>query len=390
MTPGTKSPQWIAAILLLGLVGGCARTTYPMNHQPPNIALGEEYIPDGEEAEIDRIVALHRDVQEKADRKHTPVPRGQHAKQHGLVRAEFIVEPNLPANLRHGVFSKPQRFQALIRFSNGRSQNDNKPDAHGMAIKLLGVEGERTLETATDARTQDFIMIDHPVFFVKNVHDYVPLMEDFHRVATGNLVTKGLTGLKILLSQNYKYRILRATGSKRPDSPLQIRYWSTTPSRLGFGAMKFSARPKLAEAPPAPKSTSKDKLRHAMSSHLKAHEAVFDFLVQLQTDPVTMPVEDPTVPWDEAAAPFIKVATIRIPSQSFESKEQMEFGEHLTFSPWHSVADLRPLGGINRTRKKVYEAISARRHELNAVPMKEPSSSEIPSVGADSSASAEH
>ena len=89
-----------------------------------------------------------------------------------------------------------------------------------------------------------------------------------------------------------------------------------------------------------------------------------------------MPVEDPTVPWDDGAAPFIKVATIRIPIQSFESKEQMEFGENLSFTPWHAVADLRPLGGINRARKKVYEAISARRHELNGVPMEEPSLSE--------------
>ena len=341
------------------------------------IALGEEHIPVGEEAQIDQVVALHRDVQEKADRKHTPVPRGQHPKQHGLVRAQFIVEPNLPAHLRHGVFSKPQTFQALIRFSNGRSQNDNNRDAHGMAIKLLGVKGEKVLETEQDAQTQDFVMIDNPIFFVKNVHDYVPLMKSFHTVATANFVTKCFTGLKILLSPNYKYRLLRATGSQRPESPLQIRYWSTTPSCLGPGAMKFSARPELAGIAPPAKSKSKDKLRLAMSAHLNQQEAHFDFLVQLQTDPDTMPVEDPTIPWDNGAvAPFIKVATIRIPIQSFESKEQMEFGENLSFTPWHAVADLRPLGGINRARKKVYEAISVRRHELNGVPMEEPSLSE--------------
>ncbi|MEI7936483.1 MAG: catalase family protein [Verrucomicrobiota bacterium] len=351
--------------------------------KPGGIAIGEEFIPMGEEAQIDQIVALHRDVQEKADRKHTPIPRGQHPKQHGLVRAQFIVEPNLPAHLRLGVFSKPQTFQALIRFSNGRSQNDNNRDAHGMAIKLLGVKGEKVLETEQDAQTQDFIMIDNPIFFVKNVHDYIPLMKSFHRVATGNFLTKSLTGLKMLLSPNYKYRLLRAMGSKRPESPLQVRYWSTTPSRLGPGAMKFSARPDLAGIAPPPKSKSKDKLRLAMSAHLKQHEALFDFLVQLQTDPITMPVEDPTVPWDEAAAPFIKVATIRIPIQSFESKEQMEFSENLSFTPWHAVADLRPLGGINRARKEVYEAISARRHELNGVLMEEPSLSEMRSEKVD-------
>ncbi len=347
-----------------------------MTH-PASIALGKEYIPDGEEAQIDQIVALHRDVQEKADRKHTPVQRGQHPKQHGLVCAQFIVEPNLSVNLRHGIFSQPQTFQALIRFSNGRSQTDNKPDAHGMAIKLLGVEGEKVLENEKYAQTQDFVMIDSPIFFVKNVDDYIPLMKSFHDAATGNLASKSLAVLKILFSSDYKYRLLRETGSKRPDSPLQIRYWSTTPSKLGPAAMKFSARPCLASVSPAPKSKDKDKLRLAMASHLNQREALFDFLVQLQTDPVTMPVEDPTISWDEAVVPFIKVATIRIPIQSFDSKEQMEFGENLSFNPWHSVADLRPLGGINRTRKKVYEAISDRRHKLNGVPMKEPLLSEI-------------
>jgi hypothetical protein len=114
-----------------------------------------------------------------------------------------------------------------------------------------------------------------------------------------------------------------------------------------------------------------------MSSQLHQHEAVFDFLVQLQSNPVTMPMEDPTIPWDESAAPFTKVATIRIPIQSFESKEQMQFGENLSFTPWHSVADLRPLGGINRTRKKVYAAISARRHELNGIKEREPSLADL-------------
>lgn len=362
----------IAPLALLVFLAGCAGMKDSMPQQAPSLALGEEYVPAGEATQIAQIVALHRHVQEQVDRQQTPVPRGQHAKQHGLVRAEFIVEPDLPANLRYGVFSQPQTLQALIRFSNGRSLDDNKADAHGMAIKLLGVEGEQVLAAEPAAHTQDFVLIDSPIFFVKNAADYVPLMKNFDRLATGNLFSKARAGLTILFSQNYKYRLLRAAGSQRPASPLAIRYWGTTPSKLGPGAMKFSARPCLAGAPAPPASDSKDKLRLALSAHLAQHEALFDFLVQVQTDPVTMPVEDPTIPWDEAAAPFIKVATIRIPIQSFESPEQMAYGEQLSFTPWHALADLRPLGGINRARAQVYAAIAARRHELNGVPLVEP------------------
>ena len=343
-----------------------------MSNGSDKIALGAELIPPGEDLAIDQIVALHRLVQEFSDRKRIPVPRGQHPKQHGCVRAEFIVEPDLPETLRHGVFREPRTFPALIRFSNGRQWDDTMPDVHGMAIKLLGVEGEKVLDSEKNAQTQDFLLIDHPVFFVRNVADYVLFMEDFRSFETGGIVSKIFTGLKFLLSPFEQFRLLRAAGSKTIDNPLRTQFWSTTPFKLGPHACKFSARPDLAGAPTVPASSNRDKLREAMSAHLRQADARFDFLVQLQTDPVAMPVEDPTVAWDETMSPFRKAATLRIPSQSFESKEQMEFCENLSFTPWHALAEHRPLGGINRSRKKVYLEISQRRHELNGVPMQEP------------------
>jgi hypothetical protein len=85
-----------------------------------------------------------------------------------------------------------------------------------------------------------------------------------------------------------------------------------------------------------------------------------------------MPIEDPTITWDETAAPFVPVASISIPAQDFDSAEQHAFCENLSFTPWHCVDALRPLGGINRVRGVVYEHISRLRHELNAVPRREP------------------
>ena len=329
--------------------------------------LGEEHIPPGEAGQIERITAIHLSVTDPGAR---PVPRGQHMKNHGCVRAEFVVEPDLPDPLRHGVFSSPRAFPAYIRYSNGKGYDDRRADAHGMAIKLVGVAGEKLLEDERDASTQDFILIDHPIFFIKDVADYVPFMEDFRRLRSPGLTPgKIIAGLKLFLSPDYKWRLLRATGSKKPDSPLRIQYWSTTPSRLGPSAVKYTARPVPAGAPTVPAFDSPDMLRLAMADHLKADEARFDFLVQVQTDPAAMPVEDPTIDW---GAPWQKVATIRIPPQSFDSPGQMAFCEDLSFTPWHSLPEHRPLGGINRTRKAVYRAISKQRHELNRTPRREP------------------
>ena len=61
-----------------------------------------------------------------------------------------------------------------------------------------------------------------------------------------------------------------------------------------------------------------------------------------------------------------------IPIQDFTTEELKEFAEHLSFHPWHSLAEHRPLGGLNRARKVIYSEISRFRHTKNSVVRKEP------------------
>ena len=79
---------------------------------------------------------------------------------------------------------------------------------------------------------------------------------------------------------------------------------------------------------------------------------------------------------NETKAPFIEVATIRIPKQRFDSDAQQTFCENLSYTPWHALAEHRPAGGINRIRKVVYEGISVLRHKLNKTPRIEPTGDE--------------
>jgi hypothetical protein len=78
-----------------------------------------------------------------------------------------------------------------------------------------------------------------------------------------------------------------------------------------------------------------------------------------------MPVEDPTVRWKESQAPFVRVADIHIPAQEFDTPSRNAFCESLSFNPWHAHVDHRPLGGLNRIRKAVYEEIAVYRHAMN-------------------------
>jgi hypothetical protein len=342
-------------------------------------ALGEETIPPDEPENIQQLIAIHQTIQELTDRKRSPSPRNLHPKQHGCVRAELIIEGGVPERLRQGIFREPRSYPALVRFSNSIQRDDRLPDAHGMAIKVFDVAGEKLLEHERQAETQDLILIDHPVFFARDVAEMVPLMHEYRRLRTGGPLEKSRTVLKAMLSRDQPYRILRQTISKRPHSPLDIQYWSTTPYKLDARAIKFSLRPHF-DSLPVHCAFSADQLRRALSAQLKEHEARFDFLIQEQTDPVAMPIEDATSPWDEERSPYRQVAWLRIPPQQFETPEKLRFGETLSFTPWHALPNHRPLGGINRARKELYEIMSARRHEWNQQPHREPTLAEMDSV----------
>src|SRR4051794_9420109 len=327
----------------------------------------------GEDARVGRIAAISMAMLDSGGK---PVRRGQHPKGHGHVVAEWIVETDLPPELRHGLFREARSFPALIRFSNGRSWDDRKGDIHGMAIKVLGVEGEKLLEGEKDATTHDFVLADQPAFFIRDLDEYVAFSEGVLR-ARDSWPGRIAFVVRLLLSWKPPWKLLRAALGKKPDSPLRIRYWSQTPYGLDRLAVKYSARPDLALVPPPPPSSSKDRLGEALSAHLARQEARFDFLVQVQTDPAAMPVDAPTVAWDESASPYRKVATIRIPPQVVDDPEALAFAEGLSFTPWHALPTHRPLGAINRARRVVYETISRRRHELNGVARREPTTDEV-------------
>ncbi len=90
----------------------------------------------------------------------------------------------------------------------------------------------------------------------------------------------------------------------------------------------------------------------------------FDFCIQFQTDAEKMPIEDPTVIWNSE---FIKLATIKIPTQIFDTAERNEFGDDLTFNPWHCLPEHQPLGSFNRVRRMIYEEMYEFRLKHNRV-----------------------
>jgi hypothetical protein len=341
--------------------------------------MGMEDVPANENNDIEALKSLQiKQMTYDADEKHAkPMDRGQHPKHHGFLAAKFTISESVPRQLRHGLFSEPKTYRAVIRFSSTGVQDDTGLDNHGMAIKLVDVKPTGMGDKQKDAKTtiQDFVLLDHPLFFAPNVATLLAFSREKERLVSD----KGLKGKEVLEALNgpFPKEVGLIEGRKKHiNSPLEVEYFSTTPYKFGETAVKYSAKPEK----------SRDYLREILVEQFRSSEkpgrpsttrhpaARFGFYIQRQTDPVAMPIEDPTVEWKSA---WEKVATIEIDAQEFDFPDRWNWGNRLSFSPWHALEEHRPLGGINRARKLVYPASSKLRHE-NLNPPTEANASEIP------------
>ena len=298
--------------------------------------------------------------------------RDAHPKAHGCVKAELQIMDTVPKELAQGIFIPGKTYQAWIRFSNGSkdpSRADIEKDARGMAIKVLGVPGIKLLDDESEASTQDFIMINHPVFFANDPQRYLSFVTKLNSESfMQKLLIPFVLGLK-------GSKIVWQTLSTKISNPLQTRYWSMVPYQLGEGpgrqAVKYSARPCSSIKDALPKRPTHDFLREAMRSTLENGDACMELMVQPRSSD-KMSVEDSMTEWEETDAPFYPIATLHIPQQTFDTLEQRTFCENLSFNPWHALPAHKPLGVTNRLRKVIYDRISRVRHKMNAASRQEP------------------
>jgi hypothetical protein len=328
------------------------------------VAAGKERVPDGEAEAIRTVVAGIERIQKAVTTR--PALRDAHARELGCVRGSFTVQDRLPAELAVGLFAQARSYPAWIRFSssNRKPQSDTLKDGRGMAIKVIGVPGDKILDEEKTATTHDFVMINHPVFFVRDAVDYVDFVAAEER---GDKL-----GFFLGARPPWRWRLHEMlTGTRivgHPiESPLALRYFSMTAYQLGERAIKFSARP-CDGAVATVTATGDHALSETLAQQIGGKPACYDFQVQLQGDPHEMPVEDPTIEWAEKSSPFRTVAKIEIPAQPIETDQC----EHRSYTPWHALPMHRPLGGINRVRRAAYTAISKLRHSLNGVERTEP------------------
>jgi hypothetical protein len=321
--------------------------------------MDEEREPNEERlaAEIERL------MREKLEEDYAPAEtrRDAHPRHLGLLAGTFTVAADLPPELRVGLFAQPRSYEAWVRSSSasGKPQSDAIADVRGLAIKLRGVDGEKIPES-DEPGTQDFVLLSTPAMPLGTVK----LFRD--AIYFGTKWSLKWFALKMVLTG--QPRVLRGLQALRQHqtSPLEIRYWSTTPYRFGDAVVKYSLIPTSGTPTALPATLTEHYLTEAMERRLATDTVTFDFAVQLRQS--EMPINDAAPRWDETVSPFRKVATLTIPAQRFRTDERDRMAEALSFSPGHARVEHRPIGGINRARMRVYRANSEFRHQRRGLP----------------------
>jgi hypothetical protein len=323
--------------------------------------------PAREKADIDAIAEKSLLMQANAAHgQHRSLCRGTHAK--GVcVRGRFeVFDVAVPhdavqaARLAKGIFARPGTYPAIVRFGNADSNvnSDFKPDVRSLSFSVDLNRGGTVVPIGGPSR-QDFSMQNATTLPINDSPAFLATI----KVLTATNPVTGLWSLPFM----DKLKVLRTLAlaelqARQPIKPYQqLRYWSTVPFRHGpDDVAKFSAIP-CPDNPAHPLQKNNPKgLQNELVRHLNEDSRMswFDVGVQLldirrmtywgKTHSADFWIENASVEWDEAEAPFHVVARltlVRNSQLSTEASDAIYFDVTGNASP-----DSTPVGSINRAR----------------------------------------
>lgn len=324
-----------------------------------------EVVPSDESSDIARIAEIMRETLRIDFQQTGQARRDVHAKSNGCARGEFRVVSNLPTQLAQGLFAQAADYRAVVRFSNSAPwfQPDVVPDARGLAVQVEQITGENLTPSGT---TQDFVMVNHPCFVVKNVKEFLRVEEARLEAGERPLMLAASLAAGKRNPLHWPWRSLAAfagIAAQPVSNPASYTYFSMVPFRYGDFVAKYRVRPssELSDSilSTATRAVSeRDAMRHLLEESLAMRDVSFDFQVQLRTSEASMPIEDASVVWSEDESPFQTVAQLFLPRQDIKEPTDTASCEHRRFSVWNSLPTHRPLGGLNRCRRVAYPVSS--------------------------------
>jgi hypothetical protein len=216
-----------------------------------------------------------------------------------------------------------------------------------------------------ESETADFIMINTPVGFGADSREFM----DFAKaVSQQHSMVAAVTSA--IIHPSTRTAIHNSLKTSLTRSLTQLQYWGGTPYRLGPDqVMKFTVAPE--GCPGAQTQTvtlgpkfGANKFRADLYRQAEAGFCL-GLYVQLQSPDVRKtPIEDTSIEWPRDVSPPMRVALVKFFPQKYADAERASLESMCTkmsYNPWHTIEEHRPLGNQNRARLWVYDASRAHR-----------------------------
>lgn len=304
-----------------------------------------------------------------------------------ILKAELHVYEHLPEHLSQGLFKQSAIYPAIVRFST--TPGDIFPDIvsslQGLAIKVIGVKGDKILAGKEAEKTQDFILVNLPSMPKGMMESYQEEKKRLEEEMEGEgeiiyIMTELSAKIHKMLSKLHNNDVNK---TKWQLDVLKQSFYSLAAFRYGDYVAKIIIKPLSdnLKDPAGYANVNEEETRHQqLQTFFLNNEATYELSVQLCTDTLAISVEDPSVIWSEAISPCQPVAKIVIPAQNANSLSRKQYAkENLVFNPWHSLEEHRPLGNLMRLRRYAYEESNNFRRNINVTIKSEPISiAELP------------
>jgi hypothetical protein len=293
--------------------------------------------------------------------------RVQHPLSWGCLfnKVELEILPIKSPQLQHGLFQKPAKYPAYIRVSKNGFDNDNEPRTASIAIKVIGVKGERAKVAEFDdgiehanMNTLDLIFISYPSLPLVVVPE--ELITVHEALMRGKLpaVLLWMAMSRPTLMTRAVAMLLNGTSINNPFLSPQFTIGAT---KLGPNlATRYALFPCTEEEMPSAPKGSTNYVQQVTQDFLNKKEVCMKLMIQPQTDPCKDRVDSFLEAW---TGPWEHVGYLRI--QKDAQLVNDDKCENLSMNPWHTLEANAPLGWVQSARRDIYSMGSARRLHKN-------------------------
>lgn len=281
--------------------------------------------------------------------------RNAHAKTYAVLKGEFIINKDIPEDLKY-VFDS-EKYEIIARLSNAHLKiNKNKKDipAYGFSIKIKDESG-RTIS--------NYPLVNFPLFPINSVSVFLKLFISLNR-----FFLKKWSNWFLILKQIYK--IIPST----MNPSFMKNVWKFVLNKNNFilsfdyhsvGAYRFDD--KMIKIKISPQNVHKNfgkrsKVKKSIENYCIANDYLADVFIQLCYDLKDQPINKLNVEWKNS--PFIKIGEIKIEKNSLLNPKGCE-NELLSFNPFESAEIFQPVGKIQKLRDEAYKVSLQTRKKIN-------------------------